>query len=91
MDIGTTAKRLRWAVWIFWAAITLAYVFGRLGVETDFLFPLEQQEEIATLLRKAGRTVRFEALPSIQGHDSFLVDMDRFRPVIGDFLKADLR
>jgi len=56
------------------------------GVETDFLFPLDQQEEIATLLRKAGRTVRFEALPSIQGHDSFLVDMDRFCPVLADFL-----
>jgi homoserine acetyltransferase len=25
-------------------------------------------------------------LASIQGHDSFLVDMDRFRPAIGDFL-----
>ena len=37
-------------------------------------------------LRKAGRDVRFEVLPSIQGHDSFLVDMDRFCPVIGDFL-----
>jgi homoserine O-acetyltransferase len=57
-----------------------------IGVETDFLFPLDQQEEIATLLRKAGRKVRFEALPSIQGHDSFLVDMERFCPVIGDFL-----
>jgi homoserine O-acetyltransferase len=56
------------------------------GVETDFLFPLDQQEEIAALLRKAGRKVRFVALPSIQGHDSFLVDMDRFCPVIGEFL-----
>ena len=37
LDIGTTAKRLRWAVWIFWAGIVLAYVLGRLGVETDFL------------------------------------------------------
>src|SRR5216117_722307 len=57
-----------------------------IGVESDFLFPLDQQEEIATLLRKAGRKVRFEALASIQGHDSFLVDMERFCPVIGDFL-----
>jgi len=57
-----------------------------IGVETDFLFPLDQQEEIATLLGKAGRTVRFEALPSIQGHDSFLVDIDRFAPVVGEFL-----
>ena len=25
--------------------------------------------------------------PRLQGHDSFLVDMDQFRPVIGDFLR----
>lgn len=57
-----------------------------IGVETDFLFPIDQQEEIATVLRKAGRRVRFEPLASIQGHDSFLVDMERFCPVIGEFL-----
>jgi homoserine O-acetyltransferase len=58
------------------------------GVETDFLFPVEQQEEIATLLRRGDRRVDFARLPSIQGHDSFLVDMDRFCPVIGDFLRS---
>lgn len=58
------------------------------GVETDFLFPLDQQEELAHLLRAHGRDVRFSALPSIQGHDSFLVDMDRFCPVVADFMAA---
>jgi homoserine O-acetyltransferase len=57
-----------------------------IGVETDFLFPLDQQEEIAAVLKRAGRNVRFAALPSIHGHDSFLVDMDRFSPVIAEFL-----
>jgi len=57
-----------------------------IGVETDFLFPLDQQEEIATLLTRAGRRVRFAPLASIQGHDSFLVDFDRFAPVIAEFL-----
>jgi homoserine O-acetyltransferase len=57
------------------------------GVETDFLFPLDQQEEIATLLERAGRDVRFVRLPSIQGHDSFLVDYDRFGPTVGSFLQ----
>ena len=56
------------------------------GVTTDFLFPLDQQEEIATGLRRAGRDVTFAPLESLQGHDSFLVDMDRFCPAIGDFL-----
>ena len=31
-DIGKTARRLRWALWIFWACIILAYVAGRLGL-----------------------------------------------------------
>lgn len=59
-----------------------------IGVETDFLFPLDQQEEIAALLQKHGRDVRFEPLPSIQGHDSFLVDYDRFCPVMAHFLEG---
>lgn len=56
------------------------------GVTTDFLFPLDQQEEIANGLRRAGREVTFAPLDSLQGHDSFLVDFDRFCPAVGDFL-----
>jgi homoserine O-acetyltransferase len=59
-----------------------------IGVETDLLFPIEQQQELADGLRGGDRKVDFARLPSLQGHDSFLVDMDRFRPLIGDFLKA---
>jgi homoserine O-acetyltransferase len=57
-----------------------------IGVEHDFLFPIDQQEEIAAVLERLGRPVRLVRLPSIQGHDSFLVDMDRFSPVIAEFL-----
>lgn len=58
------------------------------GVETDFLFPLHQQQALAEGLRHAGVAVHFERLPSKQGHDSFLVDMEHFRPAIGEFLAA---
>jgi homoserine acetyltransferase len=57
-----------------------------IGVETDFLFPVEQQEELALGLQKHVDEVVFHRLASIQGHDSFLVDMDRFRPVMARFL-----
>jgi homoserine O-acetyltransferase len=57
-----------------------------IGVATDLLFPLHQQEEIATGLKQSSGQVEFLELPSIQGHDSFLVDMDRFRPPVHDFL-----
>ena len=56
-----------------------------IGVESDFLFPLHQQEELANVLNSSVPEVEFKRLPSIQGHDSFLVDMDRFRPAVASF------
>jgi len=55
------------------------------GVETDFLFPLHEQEQLAECLERPEREVEFVALPSLQGHDSFLVDMDGFRPVLARY------
>ena len=57
-----------------------------IGVETDLLFPIEQQQELADGLGAGGRDVAFARLSSLQGHDSFLVDMDRFRPLVAEFL-----
>lgn len=57
-----------------------------IGVGTDILFPIEQQEEIADGLRAAGCRVEFHAMPSPQGHDAFLVDAARFGPAVGGFL-----
>ena len=73
---------------------SLASVYARfgvrralvIGVETDMLFPLHQQREIADGLVAAGVDVRFHAFPSPQGHDAFLSDLARFEPAIGDFV-----
>lgn len=59
-----------------------------IGVETDILFPLPQQEEIAEGLRQTGADVDFVALDSPQGHDAFLVDIPRFGAAIARFLNA---
>ncbi len=56
-----------------------------IGVETDFLFPPHQQQELANGLTGIVADVDFQLLPSIHGHDSFLVDMDRFRPTVAKF------
>lgn len=61
-----------------------------IGVTTDTLFPLQQQEELANGLQRPGRDVEFHALPSLQGHDSFLVDVDRFRPVLCEFFNCTM-
>ncbi len=56
-----------------------------IGVTTDFLFPIYQQRELAEGLSGRGREVEFHELDSLQGHDSFLVDMDSYRPIVADF------
>ncbi|TAL72495.1 MAG: homoserine O-acetyltransferase [Rhodanobacter sp.] len=57
-----------------------------IGVSTDILFPLAQQEQIADGLRVAGAQVDFVALDSPQGHDAFLVDIKNYSRAIGGFL-----
>ncbi|MEP7186586.1 MAG: alpha/beta fold hydrolase [Rhodanobacter sp.] len=57
-----------------------------IGVSTDILFPLQQQEQIAEGLEAAGARVEFVALNSPQGHDAFLVDIENYSPAIGGFL-----
>ena len=60
-----------------------------IGVGTDMLFPVHQQKELADGLVESCGSVNFVKLESIQGHVSFLVDMDSFRPVIHDFLRKE--
>ena len=59
-----------------------------IGVHTDILFPLQQQEQIAQGLRAGGAEADFLPLPSPQGHDAFLVDIARFGPAVAGFLNA---
>jgi homoserine O-acetyltransferase len=56
-----------------------------IGVTTDLLFPLRQQRELAAGLGAVVQDVEFVELDCIKGHDSFLVEMDAFRPVISRF------
>jgi homoserine O-acetyltransferase len=57
-----------------------------LGVESDFLYPIYEQAAIAEAFEQAGVNIRFTRLPSIEGHDAFLVDIPRFDAQIRAFL-----
>ncbi|MAD91208.1 MAG: homoserine O-acetyltransferase [Gammaproteobacteria bacterium] len=59
-----------------------------IGVNTDILFPIEQQRELAEGISSVCDDTRLVELNCNRGHDSFLVDMDAFRPVIYDFFKS---
>lgn len=56
-----------------------------IGVNSDILFPLHQQREIAEAFRANGVPSRLVTLPSDQGHDAFLVDYARFNPAVAGY------
>lgn len=59
-----------------------------IGVESDLLFTIGEQGEIAVTLEEAGVPTHFARLASIEGHDAFLVDLPRFDREIRRFLEA---
>ena len=67
------------------AALNSALV---IGVQSDLLFSVTEQQAVASSLAAAGVATRFAPLPCIEGHDAFLVDLDTFGREIGAFLRG---
>jgi homoserine O-acetyltransferase len=58
-----------------------------IGAQSDILFPIDQQRELAECLRMTGnRKVRYSELDSPTGHDSFLIDVENVGGQIKGFL-----
>jgi homoserine acetyltransferase len=57
-----------------------------IGVESDMLFAIDEQERLAHAFEKAGVSTTFAPLQCIEGHDSFLIDYDQFGSQISPFL-----
>jgi homoserine O-acetyltransferase len=57
-----------------------------IGVESDMLFAIEEQRAVAQALGAGGVRTRFAPLSCIEGHDSFLIDIDSFGSEIRAFL-----
>lgn len=59
------------------------------GVQTDILFPIWQQRELAESLQKAGNSaVTYYELNSIYGHDTFLLDLNGVGAAVKGFLET---
>jgi homoserine O-acetyltransferase len=57
-----------------------------IGVESDLLFPLDEQRALADAFEKARAETVFAPLDCLEGHDSFLIDLERFGREIARFL-----
>ncbi len=55
------------------------------GIDSDLLFPLQEQE----LLAKEIPDAQFEIISSLYGHDGFLVEFDKFKKIIKRFFKKE--
>jgi len=61
-----------------------------IGVDTDILWPPHQQREICQGLTAHGVDCDPQLLPSVQGHDAFMVDYDRFCPAVAEYFNKIL-
>jgi homoserine O-acetyltransferase len=57
-----------------------------IGVESDMLFQIQEQAAIAQAFEQSGVPTRFVRMPSLEGHDSFLIDIPRFGGELRSFL-----
>jgi homoserine O-acetyltransferase len=57
-----------------------------IGVESDLLYPIHEQAALAEAFELAGVPTQFTRMPSLEGHDAFLVDIPRFDAAIRAFL-----
>jgi homoserine O-acetyltransferase/O-succinyltransferase len=55
------------------------------GIDTDYLFPLSEQEEIKDAMRERGIDAVLETIVSENGHDGFLIEFDQIGRIINDF------
>ncbi|XP_045191753.1 uncharacterized protein LOC123548512 isoform X1 [Mercenaria mercenaria] len=60
-----------------------------IGVQTDILFPISQQRELASVLQSAGnKSVTFYELNSVFGHDTFLLDLNGVGAGVKGFIET---
>lgn len=57
-----------------------------MGVDSDMLFPIQEQAAIAQAFKQSGVKTRFAPMSSLEGHDAFLVDIAGFSEQIRPFL-----
>jgi hypothetical protein len=60
-----------------------------LGFTSDWLFPPEQNRDIALALLRAGKRATYAQLDTDLGHDSFLLDSPQLYDLVRDFLEEE--
>jgi homoserine O-acetyltransferase/O-succinyltransferase len=59
-----------------------------LGIDSDYLFPLSEQQEIADEMRRQGIDADLAVLESENGHDGFLIEFAQLNRLLGGFIEG---
>ena len=59
------------------------------GFTSDWLFPKEQNQEIAQAMLRAGKRATYAEVSSDLGHDSFLLNSPDLYELLRAFLRAE--
>jgi homoserine O-acetyltransferase len=54
-----------------------------LGIQSDYLFPVQEQELLASLIPDS----KFVVIDSDYGHDGFLIEFEQISTILDDFLQ----
>ncbi len=60
--------------------------FQVVSFSSDWLYPAWQAQELVQALRETGRSVEYRHIDAPFGHDSFLVEVERMKDVVGGYL-----
>ena len=60
-----------------------------LSISSDWLYPTSQSKDIAHILMRQNKRVSFCEVDSEYGHDSFLIEVDKFASIIKPFLEKN--
>lgn len=58
------------------------------GVSSDILYPVYQQQEIVSTMRRLGKSVRYAEIDSPHGHDGFLIDFHKMELPLARFIAS---
>ena len=61
------------------------------GFTSDWLFPPEQNRQLALALLRAGKHASYAELDTDLGHDSFLLESEELYALLRGFLERDQR
>ncbi|MFA6032827.1 MAG: homoserine O-acetyltransferase [Myxococcota bacterium] len=59
-----------------------------IGIDSDYLFPLEEQQEIVSAITAAGGRAELAVIASEYGHDGFLIEHNQINRLLRGFLKG---